>query len=131
MIILSLNIMGLGSPSKMLSLDRLVERHKLDVILLDETMGAGQNMIGLIGNILKGWDFLSIYAFENYGGIIIGWKKSIIILNSYFLSSGICTIFFFQDIEKKITMVNFYGPYEARKTYWENLFSQDCVKGGR
>jgi len=34
MIVLSLNIRGLGSPSKRLVLARLVELHKIDVILV-------------------------------------------------------------------------------------------------
>jgi hypothetical protein len=54
-------------------------------------MGERKMMVEALGKILGGWDFLAYYANGAFGGLIIGWKNNIHLLNSSFLATGICT----------------------------------------
>jgi hypothetical protein len=62
MIILFLNVRGLVIPSRRLALARLVKVNKHDVILLQESMGEGKQLMEYLGKLLKGWECLALYA---------------------------------------------------------------------
>jgi exonuclease III len=67
MIILSINIRGLGNPSKKNALGRQVDLHKLDIVLIQETMGEGKKLIRERSNLMKDWEFLAVDALERFG----------------------------------------------------------------
>jgi hypothetical protein len=54
-----------------------VEVHKSDVILVQETMGEGDKVIGDLGKLLKHWDLKALDAVGNSRGLLTSWKKSI------------------------------------------------------
>jgi hypothetical protein len=65
MISLSLNVRGLGSPSKRISSVRLVEIHRPDVLMIEETMGESHKLVKELGKFFKDYDFRSLYVVGN------------------------------------------------------------------
>ena len=74
--LLSFNCRGLASTHKQSSLKRLVERTRLDVIFLQETLGLGSAIENLLSRIFPGWEFLVLDVKGRSGGLAIGWKVS-------------------------------------------------------
>ena len=81
---LSLNCRGLESPSKSLSLQRLLELLQPDIVILQETLGEASLIISLLEELLKGWSLFSLDSLGCSGGLAMGWNsKSIKIENSW------------------------------------------------
>jgi len=59
--------------------------------MIQETMGEDHKVIGLLGKILKNWDFFVIDAIGSSWEIITRSKKSIPLLNNSSLASSIWT----------------------------------------
>ena len=66
--ILSYNCQGLESPSKKLSLKHLIDNLAPDIILLQETMGYSEVVVGALKNFLPGWEFAVVDARGRVGG---------------------------------------------------------------
>jgi hypothetical protein len=67
--ILSTNVKGLGGHAKQLSLKRLINLERLEIILLQETMGMGEPLIFYLKNLLGGWDFIALDVEGLSGGV--------------------------------------------------------------
>jgi exonuclease III len=65
MILLSLNIQGLRSPSKRILLVKLIEIQKPDVLIIEETMDKDHKLVMELGKLLKHWDFMSLDVVGN------------------------------------------------------------------
>jgi exonuclease III len=99
--LLSLNCRGLASPSKRLTLQRLLELSQPDVVLLQETLGEAAVVVQLLERILKGWSFFGLDAFGHSGGLAMGWNpKSIKLENSWGFNSGQGMSVFVEELGK-------------------------------
>lgn len=63
MLCIYINIRGLGKPSKILALKRLIDIHNLDILLLQETLLTISDFILFkLENFLPRWDFICLDA---------------------------------------------------------------------
>jgi hypothetical protein len=85
MIILSLNLMGLGSSSRKLTLGRLMELQKLHIVLFRETMGESGGIIGELSKFVKEWELLLVAHMGIFGVLVIRWRKGYPRLINYVL----------------------------------------------
>jgi hypothetical protein len=67
-IIIYINRRGLSSPSKIISLARLVELHKTNVILVQEIMGEGKKVVKSLCKIFRVWDFFGFRCSRKLNG---------------------------------------------------------------
>ena len=74
MIFISYNCRGLASQPKKLALRELVRVHSPDVLMLQETLGKGEEVIGLLTKLLPGWLFQTLDANGRNGGVVTGYK---------------------------------------------------------
>ena len=96
---LSFNCRGLASTHKQSSLKRLVDRVKLEVFFLQETLGLCFVIKDLLSRLLLGWDFLVLDAKGRSGGLAIGWKLTTYrMVNSWGVSSCLGVDLFSQDL---------------------------------
>ena len=72
MIFLSVNCRGLASQSKKLAFRELVRSQNLDIILLQETLGKGDEVINSISKLLPDWVFHALDSVGRSGGVITG-----------------------------------------------------------
>jgi hypothetical protein len=54
-------------------------------------MGEGKKLMGILVTLMKELFFLVVYVVVNSWGVLTGWKKSISLLKSSLLTSGIWT----------------------------------------
>ena len=114
MLILSLNIRGVGGPHKKCALGRLVSSLKPDIILLQETMAESCKAIDFMSGIVGNWFMSAIDAVGLFGGLLLAWdpkKASFDAFNSYASISLQGRIVGDSQIVK---VVNVYGPYVDR-----------------
>jgi hypothetical protein len=85
-------------------------------------MGKGDVLIGELRKSLGNWEFLAVDSNGQSGGIITGWNHNIAVMNSFTISSGLCTEIFSKSLGQVFTFLNVYGPYEEKQRFWERLF---------
>ena len=69
MITMTLNCRGLTSLPKKLAVSRLIAKHSVDVLYLQETMGGGEQLVSEMESLNFGWKFLSVDAKGNSGPV--------------------------------------------------------------
>jgi len=70
--IISLNCIGIASPSKKHTLSHLLEPNNHAILLLQETLGDGDVVCKILENLLNGWYFLGIDASWRFRGLALG-----------------------------------------------------------
>lgn len=73
MIFLSYNCRGLANLQKKSSIKRMVAINDPHIILLQETMGASENVKKALESWLSSWVFEVVDAIGKSGGLAIGW----------------------------------------------------------
>jgi hypothetical protein len=58
--LLSFNCRGVASPSKKISLHRLVESTQSNIQMLHETLGDALLVVPLLEKLFKGWNFIRL-----------------------------------------------------------------------
>jgi hypothetical protein len=108
-------VIGLYNPSNIFSLCWLVDLHKLDMILLQETMGVRDKITWDLLKFMKDWDFLCINFVGSSKVLIIGWRKQTIRLtSSVIFELGVGVELISLESRKFFFVVTTYAPYENR-----------------
>jgi exonuclease III len=127
--LLSFNCRGLASPSKHLSLQRLLELAQPDIVMLQETLGAEALIVPLLERLLKGWSFFGLDASGCVGGLEMGWnQKSIKLESSWGFPSGQGMFVYVAELGKYFTILNIYGPTQDRPQFWNSLLEKSFLK---
>lgn len=80
---LSFNCMGLASPDKKLVLGMLLGSNRIDVLLLQETLGNGVSINNIMLNMLPDWNFHTIDVRGRSEGCSLGFNKKTIKLDNF------------------------------------------------
>jgi hypothetical protein len=70
-----------------------------------------------------GMECLSLDSIGHFGGIITGWSQNLILTNSFFVLSCMCTEFFQMSFSMPLTLLNIYRPYDDKKPFMERIIS--------
>jgi len=125
----SFNCRGVANPSNKISLRRLVELSKPDILLLQETLGELDSIIPLLEILLKQWKFFGIDSKGHSGGLAIGWNTSNIkLINSWGFDSCIGININLEDLGRSFTISNICGPTQGRIPFWDNLLNKYFLK---
>jgi exonuclease III len=88
--IMSFNCRGLAGAHKKSALKRVVYTEHPDILLLQETLGVGEEVKTSLERLLPGWVFTTVDASGRSGGLATGWNsQKVQVLNSWGLDSGI------------------------------------------
>ena len=111
---LSLNCRGLASAQKKLSLERVIYVSKLDIILLQETLGTEEEVPRVLYSISISFTFLAQSAKGHSGGLVIVWNPTMLrCQNSWGASIGIGLELFWAEANLHLKIINIYGPYNG------------------
>jgi hypothetical protein len=77
---------------------------------------------------LGGWDFLALDSKGFSGGLITGWNQNVSLINPFYVHLGLCKEVLNKSLGMTLTLLNVYGHYEGKQTYWQNLFASKCPK---
>ena len=72
MIFLSFNYRGLASQPKNLAFRELIRSQNPDVIMLQETLGKGDEVISVLSKLIPGWVFHALDVTGRSGAVVLG-----------------------------------------------------------
>jgi len=80
---MSFNYRGLAGALKKPILKRVISSEHPDVLLLEETMGVGEEVKSCMEKLLPSWKFETLDAFGIFGGLETRWNtQTIQVLNT-------------------------------------------------
>jgi exonuclease III len=89
MIVLSLNIRGIGGTLKAASFRRLLELTKPDIIFLQETLSEAQKARDFVYLFRPSWYTVAISSVGNSGGLLVAWEPNSFDLSPSMITGGI------------------------------------------
>ena len=117
--ILSLNVCGLGILAKQKSLHHLLSSLSPDVVLLQETMTSPYLALYAFSKLCPGWEFCALSSHGLSGGILSGWNPKIIKCKAFHTIAGILLKASIRGSSLNLSILNCYGPYLNRVSFWE------------
>lgn len=113
------------SASKKLALKALINNYNLDVLLLQETLGARVEVTKSLLKILPGWHFQALDVKGRSGGLATGVKEGRLkILTLWGLDQALGVEVYSLELCSNLLILNIYGPCHNRVSYWNNLLSK-------
>jgi hypothetical protein len=89
MILLSLNICGVGGALKKASLRRLIDTIHPTIIFLQETLVDEQRSRAFINGLKPNWFVSAVNSVGTSGGLLVAWDPAYFDLKDFFCCGGI------------------------------------------
>jgi hypothetical protein len=110
MILLSLNIRGVGGPLKLTSMRRLLEKTQSTVLFLQETLMDATNARNFLYSLHLDWMVCAASSVGTLGGLLAAWDPNyfdftLVLSPGGILISGTCF-----ELKSNLTLLNTYGP---------------------
>jgi hypothetical protein len=121
MILLSLNIRGVGGPLKLASLRRLLSKTNPNIIFLQEMLVAAEKARLFLNKIRPDWMVCVVSVVGTSGGLLASWDPNFFTLDPFLTSGGIFLSGISLLDNRKITLLNVYRPCQDRKAFWDSL----------
>jgi endonuclease/exonuclease/phosphatase family metal-dependent hydrolase len=136
MIVATLNVRGVGGTSKFVALKRFLEAIKPDVMFIQETMVCESKAREIFVKLLPNWYFCGVDSTRLSGGLLTPWDPRKDDFFAYLTIAGILLDGVVKDLNKRLKLINYYGPYSDREVFWEAikrdglLKEQNVIMGG-
>jgi exonuclease III len=121
MILLSLNIRGVGGPLKLASMRRLLDHSKPTVIFLQETLVDASTARDFMHLLRPNWMTCAASSVGNSGGLLASWDPSLFDFFPMLSPGGILLSGTYFELKADINLLNVYGPCADRKVFWQRL----------
>ena len=121
--ILSLNICGLGDSAKQKSLRLLLSSLSPDLVLLQETMTSPYPALFAFYKIFPGWEFCALSSIGLSRGLLTSWNPKLFKCKAYQTVAGILLKATIMGSALKLSILNCYGPYHNRDSFWNVVAS--------
>jgi exonuclease III len=121
MLLLSLNIRGIGGTLKVASMHRLLERTRPDIVFLQETLSREQKARYFLHHLHPSWVSTAVNSTGNFGGLLVSWDPNIYDLVSFLTIGGILLTGRCINTQKEFALLNVYGPCQDRNHLWSSL----------
>jgi len=121
MIVLSLNIRGIGGPLKTTSFRRLLETRKPDIIFLQETLTVEQKARDFLHHFRSSWVTAAVNSLGNSGGLLMAWNPDLFELRPFLSRGGILLIGRSLATNQEVAFLNVYGPCTDKLPFWTHL----------
>jgi hypothetical protein len=129
MIILSFKAREVGVAHKRLVLKILIKVYKPNIILIKEIMCVGSKSIYFFASFVEDWSFSSLDVGGQSSGLVIGWGPHFVALTTLVIRSGIKVNLFDKELDKELIIINLYGLYLDKHSFWENLAFSGELRG--
>lgn len=121
MIIMNLNLRGVGGGPKLYAFRRLLALINPNLILLQETLCDELKARSFINSVLPSWHVCSVGATGRSGGLLSAWNPTLFLFNSFTLGGGILLLGRSRVFDGTLNVFNCYGPQGEKCAYWESL----------
>ena len=122
-----MNIRGFGGVAKQKSLGLLLSVLRPDLILFQETMCSHAYALYLFSKLKPSWEFCASDACGLSGGLLAGWDPHLVRCKAFSSLAGIVLKASFKGMTEPFTVINCYGPYVHRTSYWNRLVSSGLL----
>jgi hypothetical protein len=127
MLLLSLNVRGIGGTLKVASFRRLLDHTRPEIIFLQETLVSAQKARDFLFIFRPSWALCSINSVGNSGGLLVAWDPNLFDLVPYLTVGGILLTGRSLLNNREIALLNIYGPCSDRKTFWNSVEDNDIL----
>jgi hypothetical protein len=121
MIVLSLNVRGIGGLLKKASFRKLLVDTKPNIILLQETLSPDHISRDFVHSLRSSWFSAAASSIGNSGGLLAAWDPVIFDLVPYITCGGILLMGRCLATDQEIAFLNVYGPCLDRLQFWSRL----------
>ena len=128
MIILSMNIRGVGGAQKLLALRRVCENVRPDILMIQETMVTAEKAIDVFSKVVGSWNISAVDAIGLLGGLLTAWnpkKANFVVFKTV---AGILLQGRYLNGDRELKILNCYGPYQNRIPYWNLIRDSGLLK---
>ena len=116
---MSFNCRGLAGPQKRSALRRVLDLDSPDIMLLQDTLGAGEETKARLESWFSSWIFETLDVRGRSGGLAIGWTaRNVLALNVWGMDSVLGMTFKALEQVDIYNVVNIYDPYLYRIPFW-------------
>jgi exonuclease III len=127
MILLTLNIKGVGGALKLSFVCRLLFNVKPDIIFLQETLVLEEKARLFMQKIVPTWYMCAVSSEGTSGGLLATWDPNKFTLEPTLCSGGIMLLGVTLDTHCVIHFLNVYGPRTDRVTFWNRLVTRGIL----
>jgi exonuclease III len=121
MILLSLNIRGVGGPVKVASFRRLLSHSTPDIIFLQETLVNNKKARSFLNLFHSNWHICTVSSLGTSGGLVVAWDPTKYDFSSYLCCGGILLSGIFRLNKKRINLINVYSPCSDKHNFGKKL----------
>jgi hypothetical protein len=106
MILLSINIRGVGGPLKLPSMRRLIDNTKPDLIFLQETLVDEEKARKFMFYLCPSWMYNVVSSVAKSGGLLVAWNPDLFEIKPFLCVGGILLIGLHLSDRKRLCMMN-------------------------
>jgi len=121
MLLLSLNIRGIGGTLKATSVRRPLDRTLSNIVFLQETLSDEQRARDFLLQLRPSWAVTVINSMGNSGGLLVSWDPNSFDLNTFLTVEGILLTGVCISSKKELALLNVYGSCKDCKLFWSFL----------
>ena len=118
MILLSINIKGVGGPLKQASLKRIIDQTQPSLIFLQETLVEASIARDFMYLLRPSWLSCAASSVGTSGGLLATWDPTFFNLSPMLSPGGILLSETSLELDRPINLLNVYGPSVDRKDFW-------------
>jgi hypothetical protein len=128
MILLSLNIRGVGGALKKASLRRLIDNIHPSIIFLQETLVDEQRSHAFINRLKPHWFVSAVNSMGKSGGLLVVWGPLFFYLNPFLCCGGIVLKDTCCANKRQVNLLNVYGPCIDKLSLWSKVSASGLLE---
>lgn len=118
---ISMTVKDVRGSHKRLSLRRILESERLDVVLIQETMVSKEKACEFFGKLANGWEMTTLDVLGSLGGLATLWNLGSFNLIPFLTSVGILVEAIVLKWDLPIRVLHYYAPYNERQDFWQKM----------
>jgi hypothetical protein len=110
MLLLSLNLRGIGGTLKLASVRRVLDKTRHEIVLFQETMVLAGKARDFMFTLRPNWLCCVVNSDGSSGGLLVSWDPNFFYLSPYLTCGGILLSGSYLATRRQINILNTYGP---------------------
>jgi hypothetical protein len=121
MLLLSLNIMGMGGILKLAFVRGLLDKVQPNIVFLQETLVHAEKEHAFFNLLRPPWHYCAVNSVGKSGGIFISWDSNSFELMPYLTCGRLLVTGLDLQSNRQLSLLNIYGSCSDRKLFLERL----------
>jgi len=127
MILLSLNVRGVGGSQKLASVRHLLLLNRPTIIFFHETLVDESRARSFLSKLKPSWYSAIVSSFGRSGGLLVAWDLDKFDLKPYICYGGLLVIGTSLELKEQLSFLNVYGLCNDRKFFWQKVWDRGLL----